>query len=215
MKQKGKIWIDADGREVPSKILNLSTKAEEKASQKIARLALLAEKALQNLVEAAAEEYEKLFDVKMQEAEIRKKTEPGKNMTITSYDHTIECKLTRPNVSYFDETFTEAVKEKFAEYFDSFKSDDDVVEFLRELVTELLFSSSRSLDMSKVFLLRRHRDQINSNKRLSKNKQAFIDAVDLFDKAIRRKPGNSGLFVSIADKPGDKKRRVNLKYTDV
>jgi hypothetical protein len=40
----------------------------------------------------------------------------------------------------------------------------------------------------------------------------FVEAVDLFDKAIRTEPGNRLFYVDV--KEGNKMRRVALKYTD-
>jgi hypothetical protein len=68
--------------------------------------------------------------------------------------------------------------------------------------------------MGKVLKLRKYRDRLQSSRQLSKNGVIFIEAVDLFDKAIRSKPGNMGIYVDVADEH-KKLRRVNLKYTDL
>ncbi|HPI70451.1 MAG TPA: hypothetical protein PLF99_03930 [Tenuifilaceae bacterium] len=44
--------------------------------------------------------------------------------------------------------------------------------------------------------------------------EKFVDAVNLFDKAIRAEPGNRLFYIDVKDDNG-RMRRVALKYTDV
>ena len=114
---------------------------------------------------------------------------------------------------YFDTTYASMVKEKFDEYFDSFE-DSESVALLRAMVNDLLYSPKGNIDMSKVLRLRKHRENIQHSRYLSKNATLFIEAVDLFDKAIRTKPGSMGIYIDIRDENGIS-RRIPLKYTDI
>jgi len=116
---------------------------------------------------------------------------------------------------YFDNTYTELVKEKFDEYFSSLNAGNETAVFLRDIVNELMFTSGGKLDSGKVLQLRKYRDRVAGNDKLRQKGMPFVEAVDLFDKAIKNKPGNPGLYISVSDKPGEKKRRVALKYTDI
>ena len=215
MKQKGKNWTDANGKEMPLYAINPVLKVEEKHSQKLATLALKAEKALKELVEASGNAYNEVYEAKVKDAEFRGSKRPIEGMTISSFDSTVEVKFTKPETLTFDNTYTNMVKAKFDEYFNSLNAGNETAAFLRDIVNELMFTSGGRLDNSKVLQLRKYRDRIAGSLKLREKGQPFLEAVDLFDKAIRSKTGNTGIYISVCDNPGEKKRRVALKYTDV
>lgn len=214
MKQKGTLWIDHKGKEVPTYAIRRVLKAEEKHSQKIAEAALLAEKYLRKVVELTRQAYPEIYDEKCRDAKIYDHKQPTEGMTINSFDNSIEVKITKPDNVYFDKAYTKMVKDKFEESFNSMGGDNDMVSFFREIVNDLLFSSKGSIDMSKVLILRKHRDSIKSSKIAKRYATLFVEAVDLFDKGIRTKPGNTGIYVSVKNDNGVM-RKVPLKYTDI
>lgn len=215
MKQKGTIWIDGTGKEIPSKVVNMVMKAEEKHSQRILITSKRVEKLLQKLVDQVQAAYQDVYDEKVRLANIKGTKKNFNGMTINSFDGSIEVKITKPDNLFFDTTFTDLVKDKFTEYFNSLNvGDDETSIFLRDLVNDLLYTSGGKLDQSKVFKLRKYRDQISSSKKLSATGRLFIDAVDLFDKAIKTKKGNTGIYVSERDENG-KMQRIALKYSDI
>jgi hypothetical protein len=213
MKQKGQVWTDFKNNEVPTYAIRKVYRTEEKHSHKIAEAALLAEKYLRKLVELTRTAYTEVYDEKVRDAKIMDRKEPTDGMTISSFDHSVEVKITKPDNVYFDTTYTSMVKEKFDDYFNSLE-DSDTVNLLRAMVNDLLFSPKGTIDMNKVLRLRKHRDSIQNSKKLSKNATLFIEAVDLFDKAIRTKPGSMGIYVDVTDDKGIS-RRIPLKYTDI
>ncbi len=215
MKQQGKIWIDGKGKEIPTYAINPVLRVEENHTQKIARVALRIEKSLQELEELSAIAHKEVYDAKVKDANIKGNKTPSEGMTLNSFDNTIEVKITRPDSLYFDNTMTELVKQKFSEYFESLNAGNETALFLKDLVNDLMYTSGGNLDNSKVLKLRKYRDRMDSSDKLKKTGSLFIEAVDLFDKAIRTKPGNPGLYVSISDMPGEKKRKVALKFTDI
>lgn len=215
MKQKGTTWIDAKGREVPTYAINPVLKQEEKYAQRLAKAALAVEKAQQKLVELSAEAHVKVYEAKVKDAELKGNKKPTDGMTINSFDNTVEVKITKPESMYFDNDYTEMVKSKFDEYFESLKGESETAMFIKSLVKDLLFTSGGKLDSSKVLKLRKYRDQMAGSPKLRVKGKAFIEAVDLFDKAIKTKPGNTGIYVSVAKEPGEKKRKVALKFQDV
>jgi hypothetical protein len=213
MKQKGTVWIDHRKKEVPTYAIRRVLKTEEKFSHRIAEAGLLVEKSLRKLVELTRVAYEEVYEEKVKDAKIMNHKEPTDGMSISSFDNTIEVKITKPDNVYFDTTYSALVKEKFDEYFNSFE-DNESVALLRGIVNSLLYSPKGNVDMSKVLQLRKHRDQVQNSKKLSHKSSLFIEAVDLFDKAIRTKPGAMGIYIDIKDNNGTK-RRIPLKYTDV
>ncbi len=217
MKQKGKTWFDSNGKEIPSYAVNKTDKLEEKEAHRLLKLALVVEKALKNFNEASVKSYNEVLESKIALANYKGSKIPtnSSGMTINSYDGTIEVKITKPDTQFFDKTFTDMVKQKFEEYFKSFGDDNEQVVFLRSLVNDLLFTSSGRLDNSKVLTIRKHADTIKNSKKLSKTGPLFIEAVDLFDKAIKIKPGNTGVYVEYSENPHYKKRKVALKITDI
>jgi hypothetical protein len=134
-------------------------------------------------------------------------------MSIRAFDGSVEVKVTKPDNMYFDNTYTNIVKEKFNEYFNTFGQDDSEISFLRDIVNDLLFTSGGKLDQTKVFKLRKYRERVTNSKHFTERAQLFVAAVDMFDKAIRTKPGNTGIFVSIRE--NGNMRRVPLKYSDI
>ncbi len=214
MKQKGKIWTDASGTEIATYAINPVLKIEEAYAHKIAAKALMVEKYLKQLDEIVTEAHVNIYEAKVKDADIKGNKKPSDGMTINSFDETVEVKITKPNSMYFDNDFTNIVKDKFSAYFESLNSTNETGMFLKELVSDLLMTSGGRLDNSKVLKLRKYRDRLSKSKKV-KNASLFVDAVDTFDKAIRTKKGNRGVYVSVAEKVGDKKRRIALKLTDV
>jgi hypothetical protein len=213
MKQKGTMWIDHKKKEVPTYAIRRVLKTEEKHSHRIAEAALLAEKYLRKVVEQTRTAYEEVYEEKVRDAKIMNHREPTDGMSISSFDSSVEIRITKPDNIYFDSTYSGMVKEKFDEYFNSFE-DSESVALLRGIVNDLLYSPRGNVDMSKVLRLRKHRDEVQNSKKLSHKASLFIEAVDLFDKAIRTKPGSMGIYIDIKDEKGIS-RRIPLKYTDV
>lgn len=213
MRQTGKTWLDHNGKEVPTYAISPVLRSEDKHAAAIEKVALRVEKALRDLDATVRAGYKEIYEAKLHDAKVYGKSEPTEGMTISSFDRKVEVKITKPDTLYFDETYTQIVKEKFEEYFASF-DDNETVRFLRDLVNSLLFSSRGRMDMTKVLSLRQHRDRLVNSPRLSKNSEIFLEAMDLFDKAVRKKPGNMGIYIDVTDEKG-KKRRIPLKYMDV
>ncbi len=214
MRQKGKIWKDATGKEVDTWAINPVLKLEERYAHKVANKALMVEKYLKELNEIIAEAYTEIAMAKAKDAEIKGNKYNAKSMGISSFDETIEVKITKPASMYFDNTYTDIVLEKFNEYFNSLNTDSETGKFIRQLVQDLIKTTGGRLDSTKVWQLRRYRTQLAKNKKI-KNAHLFIDAVDTFDKAVRKKQGNTGVHVYVAKNVGEKKRKLALKIQDV
>ncbi len=71
MKQKGKIWIDENGRSHDAKIINPVLRMEEKYAQQLRTFALRAEKAIKAIDDKMKEAYEALYLAKMNDAKIK------------------------------------------------------------------------------------------------------------------------------------------------
>ena len=217
MKQKGKIWLDHKGTEIPIHAVNPVQKAEEKHAHRIAKQAIRVEKSLIQLKKLINEGYSDVLEKKISRANYLKNKVPTlqSGMTINSFDGLVEVRITKPDTLYFDKTFTEIVKTKFDEYFKSFGNDNEQVVFLRNLVNELLFTNSGRLDISKVMSIRKQANNIKNSKKISQSSQHFVDAVDLFDQAIKTKAGNTGIYINVAEKQHEHKRKVAIKITDI
>ncbi|MCJ7819626.1 MAG: DUF3164 family protein [Bacteroidales bacterium] len=167
------------------------------------------------MVRFTREAHGAVFTAKVLDAKIKGRDRmPYDGMTISSFDSSIQVKVTKPDNLTFDNTYTNLVKEKFDEYFDTFDKDNPEMDFIRKLIQDLLFSKGGHIDQGKVLRLRKFRDDLRRTKTRNVKAALFIEAVDIFDKAIRTKPGAMGIYIDIKDEKGTT-RRIPLKYTDV
>lgn len=214
MKQEGKIWKDYNGSEIPRYAINPVMKLEDKYANKILKAALMTERYLREVVDLTVEAHEAVFAAKILDAKIKGRDKgPSDGMTISSFDSSVFIKVTKPEGLTFDNTYADLVKEKFDEYFATFDEQSTEMVFIRGLIKDLLFSSGGKIDQGKVLKLRKYRDQFKNSKTKNHKAALFTEAVDLFDKAIRTKPGNMGIYIEVRE--DGKLRRIPLKYTDV
>jgi len=215
MRQKGSEWINADGREVPTYAINTVLKIEEKHCQKIAVLAKKAEKTLQDLYDCAYSGYDEVLEAKVKEANMRDLKTPREGFSINSFDYTIQVQFTKPKKSYLDPVMVSMVKEKFSAFLSSLNAGNDTADFLKQLVQDLLFTKNGELDSSNVSNIQQYANEIKKGSKKIKNKEMFLEAIELFNSALRKKPGNPGLYIYLSENPGEKKRQVALKITDI
>jgi hypothetical protein len=215
MKQTGKIWKDHSGKEIPRYAINPVLRLEDKHANKIAEAAMKVEKHLREVTELTRAAHEEIYAAKIIDAKIKGSDRtPYDGMTISSFDNSIQVKITKPDNLTFDNTYTNLVKEKFDEYFATFDQASPEMSFIRELVKDLLFSTGGKIDQGKVLRLRKYRDRFKNSKTRNQKAMLFIEAVDIFDKAVRTKPGSTGIYIDVNDENG-KPRRIPLKYTDI
>lgn len=217
MKQKGKRWIDSTGREIDTWAINPVLKVEEKHSQKIAELALKAEKALAELNKAVDAAQQEVYEAKLKDAQIKdyNRMPTPDSLTFSAFDKSVcvDIKTTRRLV--FDKTYVNIVKAKFEEFFAVFDKDETASQkfsFLRGMVNSLLFKNSGELDQTSVNEIRAHKATAERNR--IPGWELFAEAVDIFDKAIRTEPGNRLFYIDVKDEHSQRMRRVSLKYTD-
>jgi len=213
MKQKGKLWIDAKGIEIPLYAISPVLQLEEKYSQKIAEAALKAENYLKQTIKLMETAYSEIYEAKLAEAKMKGNKGNFAAMTIRSFDEKIEVQVTKPSSLSFDKTTMGLIKDKITEYLDGLQAGTDMAVFFKNLLGDLLQKSGGDIDQTKLSKLRKHVAEIKDKPELAKKAQPLIDAVELFDKASRTKTGNTGLYVSVTEK--EEKRRVALKYTDI
>ena len=211
--QKGQKWIDGEGNEVPLYAISAVMRGEERWAKKIAAAALKAEKALAEVNAISRKAYEDIYGLKLAEAKMKGIRENFASMSFNSFDGQVGVRITKPNVRSFDLTMSAFIKEKFREYFDSPNAENEMAVFLKGLINDLMFKSGGQLDYGKVIELRKYRSQLADNPKLATKAKPFIEAIDLFDKAVVVKRGNTGIYVEV-DENGTK-RKVALKYTDI
>lgn len=215
-KQAGKIWTDAGGRNIEAAIINPVLRTEEKHAQRVAMLALRAEKALEQLNAAVDNAQNEVFEAKLKDAKIFERRIPTPDsMTFSAFDKSILVDIRTSRRLLFDKTMVGIIKSKFEEFFAEFDGEDKGsvrLAFLRELVNSLLYKGSGDLDQTSVNEIRSHKDTAQRMK--FEGWEKFVEAVDLFDKAIRTEPGNRLYYIDVRDENG-RMRRVSLKYTDV
>lgn len=217
MKQKGKLWIDAAGRQLELWAINPVLKIEEKHAQRIAERAIKAEKALKALNEAVNEAQQDVYEAKLKDAQIKdyKRMPTPESLTFSAFDKTIGIDIRTTRRLIFDKTYVQIVKSKFEEFFAVFDQDEKESKkfaFLREVVNSLLFKAGGDLDQTSVNEIRSHK--ATAERSGIPGWELFVEAVDLFDKAIRTEPGNRLYYVDVEEVNG-KMRRVALKYTDI
>jgi hypothetical protein len=216
MKQKGSVWTDASGRELNTWAINPVLRIEEKHAQKVAALALRAEKALNELNEAIGQAQQEVYHAKLKDAQIKEHNRMPipESLTFSAFDKSVLVDIKTTKRLIFDKTYVGLVKGKFDEFFSVFDRDElasKKFSFLREMVNSLLFKGSGDLDQTSVNEIRSHKATAERTK--IPGWELFCEAVDLFDKAIRTEPGNRLYYVDV--KENGKMRRVALKYTDV
>lgn len=217
MKQKGKNWIDQTGREVNAWAINPAIKVEEKHAHRVAELALKAEKALRELNMAVNVAQKEVYEAKLKDAKIKEynRMPTPDSLTFSAFDKSVlvDIKTTRRLV--FDKTYVNIVKAKFEEFFAIFDKDETASQkfsFLRGMVNSLLFKSSGELDQTSVNEIRAHKATAERNR--IPGWELFVEAVDIFDKAIRTEQGNRLFYIDVEDENSHRMRRVALKYTD-
>lgn len=215
MKQTGKVWINGEGRKLDTWAINPVLKIEEKNAQRVAMFALRAEKALKALNEAVDKSQEEVFEAKMKDAQIKdyKRMPRPDSLTFSAFDKSVLVDIKTTRRLMFDKTMVGVIKMKFEEFFTVFDKDEKNsprVAFLRELVNSLLYKSGGDLDQTSVNEIRSHKSTAERLK--FQGWEMFVDAVNLFDKAIRTEPGNRLFYIDVKD--GNTMRRVALKYTD-
>ncbi|SDC53489.1 hypothetical protein [Williamwhitmania taraxaci] len=215
MKQKGKTWTDATGRSVDTWAINPVLKVEEKHAQRIADLGLKAEKALKSLNKAVDDAQQEVYQMKLKDAHIKdySRMPTPNSLTFSTFDKTATVDIITTKRLVFDKTYVNIIKAKFEEFFAVFDKDEIASKrfsFLREMINSLLFKSSGDLDQTSVNEIRAHKATAERTK--VPGWELFVEAVELFDKAIRTETGNRLFYVEVAE--GGRMRRVALKYTD-
>jgi len=216
MKQTGKLWIDSTGREVQKWAINPVLQVEEKHAQKIGELALKAEKALQLLNNAVDVAQKEVFEAKLKDAKIKEFTRSitAESITFSAFDKTVNVDIKTTKKLVFDKSYVGMIKAKFEEFFSIFDRDEAQSKkyaFLREMINSLLYKGNGGLDQTSVNEIRSHKATAERIK--FEGWELFVEAVDLFDRAIRTEPGNRLYYVDVDD--NGKTRRVALKNTDV
>lgn len=196
-------------------IINPVLRTEERHAQRVAALALRAEKALEQLNGAIDKAQDEVFEAKLKDAKIYDRRIPTPDsMTFSAFDKSILVDIKTTKRLIFDKTMVGVIKSKFEDFFTEFDAEDKGsarVAFLRELVNSLLYKSGGDLDQTSVNEIRSHKATAERMK--FKGWEKFVEAVDLFDRAIRTEPGNRLYYIDVRNENG-RMRRVALKYTD-
>lgn len=210
MKQKGKMWKDSDGVEIPVYAINTVMKVKEQWAHKIADKALKAEKALQEYIDTVNESLEPIEDAIRKDAEM-KGLMIRETVNIASFDGSVVVKVTKPTIVYFDKTYQSAVREKFENYVEGLQGDNENALFVKDLINALLQKSAGQMNKADVEVLQSYRTRLQENEKLAKRHKEFIEAVNLLEKSILKKKGNMAVSVEIATETG--MRKVQTKHT--
>lgn len=216
MKQQGKTWIDASGKELNTWAINPVLRIEEVHAQKVAKLALKAERTLKELNEAISIAQTEVYEAKLKDAEIKdySKMPTPESILFKAFDKTITVDIKTTKKLTFDKTYVTIIKTKFEEFFQIFDGDEKESKkfaFLREMINSLMYKSNGEIDQTSVNELRSAKATAQRAK--FEGWELFVEAVDIFDKAIRTEPGNRLYYVEVLE--NGKMRRVALKYTDI
>lgn len=216
MKQEGKIWTDATGTKVKTWAINPVLKTEEKYAQLIAKKALKAEAALKDLNEAIDLAQKEVYEAKLKDAGMKdyKKLPTPESLLFKAFDKSVVVDIKTTKKLTFDKTYVTIIKQKFEEFFQVFDGDDKASQkfaFLRQMVNSMMYKGNGEIDQTSVNELRSAKATAQQAK--FDGWQLFVEAVDLFDRAIRTEPGNRLYYVDVNE--GGKMRRVALKYTDI
>jgi hypothetical protein len=216
MKQKGKHWIAANGNTVENWAINPVLKVEEKYAHRVADAALKAEKALRELNIVIDEAQSEVFKAKLKDAEIKEwnRVPTPESLTFSAYDKTVSVDIKTTSRLIFDKTYVSIIKSKFEDFFKVFDGDEKAsgkFAFLREMINTLMYKTNGEIDQTSVNELRAAKATAMRTK--VEGWELFVEAVDIFDKAIRTEPGKRLFYVDVQE--NGKMRRVALKYTDI
>ena len=216
MKQEGKTWKDAQGKEINTWAINPVLKTEEKHAQRVAKLALKAENALKILNDAIDEAQKEVYEAKLKDAQIRdySKMPTPESLYFKAFDKSVTVDVKTTKKLTFDKTYVSIIKSKFEEFFQIFDADEKESKkfaFLRTMINSLMYKSNGEIDQTSVNELRSAKATAQRAK--FEGWELFVEAVDIFDKAIRTESGNRLYYVEVME--GGKMRRVALKYTDI
>ncbi len=217
MKQEGKTWKDSTGKEVNTWAINPVIKIEEKHAQKVAKIALRVENTLKALNVAIDEAQKEVYEAKLKDAQIKdySKMPTPESLLFKAFDKSVTVDIKTTKKLTFDKTYVTIIKAKFEEFFQIFDADEKESKkfaFLREMINSLMYKGNGEIDQTSVNELRAAKSTAQRAK--FEGWELFVEAVDIFDLAIRTEPGNRLFYVEVMGE-GGRMRRVALKYTDI
>ena len=216
MKQQGKVWLDAQGKEVNTWAINPVIKIEEIHAQKIGKIALKVENALKALNEAINDAQKEVYEAKLKDAQIKDYTKmpTPESLFFKAFDKTFTVDIKTTKKLTFDKTYVTIIKSKFDDFFRVFDNDNKGSKkfaFLRRMIDTLMYKGNGEIDQTSVNELRSAKEFAIREK--IEGHEIFAEAVDIFDKAIRTESGNRLVYIEVLE--NGKMRRVALKYTDI
>jgi Txe/YoeB family toxin of Txe-Axe toxin-antitoxin module len=203
--QKGTVWIDESGNNIPG---NRITELEKFREKKAFQLAAEAQKLSHKLAEfkaLIADVCEQVLE-KIRKEEKLKSDHKG-NYTWFNFDRSIKIEVSINEAIAFDDVLIGGAKTKLLELIDNSISGDD---FIKQIIMEAFQTTKGKLDTSRVLGLRGHSSRIKN----AEIKAQWQEAMDLIDRSISRPQSKTYYRVWVRQDNGEYKS-IDLNFSSV
>jgi hypothetical protein len=203
-KTKDPFWTDESGIKIPANRTTAGERLKERKSASIYKKAVSLHDKLKEL-----KAYIKAASVEVRN-EVYKETgtEPKENakgnFTWYNFDRSVKIEANVSEPIDFDDLLIQAAREKLDEFLKNNITSKN--EFVKDLVLDAFKTSRGKLDTKRVLNLTRYKDKVNE--------PLFREAVDLINKAIRRKPSRMYFRVWAKDDNG-KYQNIDLNFSSI
>ena len=203
-KAKDKTWLDDNGLQIPVNRITKAEKLRERKAGKIIKDALRLNKLLKEFKQYVKEASEEVRQAVYKETGVEPKENAKGNYTWYNFDRSVKIEVNINEPIDFDDLLINAAKEKLDEFLNN--NIEAKNEFIKEMVLQAFETRSGKLDTKRVLNLTRYKDKVN--------KPLFSEAVELINKAIRRKPSRMYFRIWAKDENG-KYQNIDLNLSSI
>lgn len=203
--QKGELWTNESGHQIPQNRVTKAEKLREKVANKLAKEAAKLNQLLTDYKALVVSSCNEVVDAVL--AENNREPNRKGNYTWYNFDQSIKVEQDVKEAIRFDEILIEAAKKQLLEVISENISGDD---FIKEIVIDAFQTTSGKLDTRRVLGLRRHTDKIR-NKHV---RQQWEEAMQLIDKSITRPESRTYFRISVKDASGEFKP-IGLEFSSI
>ena len=203
-KTKDQFWKDETGISIPANRTTKSERLKERKAATIYKKAVSLHDKLKELKLLIKEASEAVRKAVYQETGTEPKANAKGNFTWYNFDRSVKIETNISEPIDFDDLMIQAAREKLDEFLNNNITSKN--EFVKDLVLDAFKTSRGKLDTKRVLNLTRYKDKVNE--------PLFSDAVDLINKAIRRKPTRMYFRVWAKDDNG-KYQNIDLNLSSI
>jgi len=203
-KAKQSTWRDDSGLDIPVNRITKSEKLKERKAGKIVKDAIRLNKLLKEFKQYVKEAGEAVKKAVYEETGTVPRENAKGNFTWYNFDRSVKIETNVNEPIEFDDLLINAAKEKLDEFLNN--NIEAKNEFIKEMALQAFETPSGKLDTKRVLNLTRYKDKVNN--------PLFSEAVDLINKAIRRKQSRMYFRVWAKDESG-KYQNIDLNLSSI